>query len=276
MRHMEIAWSQVGVTETPGAAATPAILQYFIAAGREEIASDEVAWCMAFVVFCCRQAGISIDAIPREDRLLARSALKLGTRISEPRIGAIAVFDRHVPGQPWAAHTGFVVGWTKTHLQILGGNQANSVSVASFSRAQLVGMVWPEEPMTPSQIAAAGSTTAKSAGRQQADLAKISLVQSSQLAVPTPSQIPGGTALQQLGEGAQAMSSLQSVITTTERFLAFGLAKWPWIAGVLAAYWLARIGWDAWQVRQARARDNNTGANPVKRPTAEDAGAHAL
>ena len=42
MRHMVIAFAQVGVRETPGPIANDDILQYFRDVGRSDITSDEV------------------------------------------------------------------------------------------------------------------------------------------------------------------------------------------------------------------------------------------
>jgi uncharacterized protein (TIGR02594 family) len=105
MRWMEIAWADLGIKETAGPEATPAIVAYFDAAGRPDITSDETPWCAAFVNACLSRAGVSIAAIPQGERTLARSCLKQGTKIDEPRVGAVAVFTR---GEPWQGHTGFV------------------------------------------------------------------------------------------------------------------------------------------------------------------------
>ena len=43
MRHMEIAFAQAGVRETPGPTANDNILQYFRDVGGSDITSDEVA-----------------------------------------------------------------------------------------------------------------------------------------------------------------------------------------------------------------------------------------
>lgn len=266
MRWMEIAWSQVGVHETSGAPATPAIVEYFRAAGRPEIASDEVAWCMAFVLYCLAKGGVAqkgIAGIPKAERLLAVSALKLGSKIDAPRVGAVAVLRTDV-----GHHTGLVQGWTDSHVQILGGNQSSSVSVALFRRSSLVGLRWPEDPVSAGALAAAGSRIATAAGRQQADAAKASVVGTSGQVVPADVGALAGP-VKQLEQGAQALTGLKGAVEVAEAFVLFGVKKWPVIAAVLALYWLGRIGWDAWVARQARTEDHNTGANPMR---ADDAG----
>lgn len=253
MKWLETAWSQVGVEETGGPAATPEIVAYFRDAGRPEVASDEVAWCAAFVGACLARNGIH-PALPRGGELRARAYLEVGTAIDSPRIGAIAVFRRG--SNPALGHVGFVTGASKTHIALLGGNQANTVSVAQWPKSALLGLRWPEAPRTPSQIAAGGSRIARAAGRQQTDAAKTTGVSGSQAVVPPPpARLPG------MDEVAGQAGSLKGTVETLEGFALFAWGKWPWIAGALAAYWLARMAWDAWLVRRARAEDANTGVH---------------
>ena len=79
MEWLEIAWAEVGTKEIEGAAHNSAIQQYLIDAGRADIVADETHWCMAFHLACLARAGIPMT-LPKEERLLARSALKIGRR----------------------------------------------------------------------------------------------------------------------------------------------------------------------------------------------------
>ena len=106
MKWMEAAWAEEGQAEVPGPAANPHIIQFFADVGLPGIKSDEVANCAAFVGACMKRAGLPLDAIAVEDRALARSYLKIGTPIEEPRVGCVFVMRRG--NSSWEGHTGFV------------------------------------------------------------------------------------------------------------------------------------------------------------------------
>ena len=133
---MPYAWADIGQHEIPGSGTNPRIAAYFRLAGHSEITDDETAWCAAFVGACLEQAGI------RGSRsLAARSYLAWGVAAAKPEIGAITILSRG--NDPSLGHVGFLVGLTETHVQLLGGNQSDSVSVATFDRARVVGFRLP-------------------------------------------------------------------------------------------------------------------------------------
>jgi len=167
---MTEAWTHSGVTETTGPEATPAIKAFFAQVGRPDVVSDEVPWCAAFVNACLDRAGISLNAVPKGERLLARSCLKIGVEIKEPQVGCIAVFKRGA--DPHAGHVGFVTGWTATHILLLGGNQANAVNVRAYPRSDLLGLRWPEVK-TAADLASEGSRIVTTAARQTSTATKI-------------------------------------------------------------------------------------------------------
>jgi uncharacterized protein (TIGR02594 family) len=256
-RWLDIAASQVGVREVAGAAANPEILRFFAEAGRPDIASDEIAWCAAFAGACLARGGVSLAAIPAEERLLARSYLKIGTKIETPRPGAIAIFKR--TDDPTFGHVGFVVGAHGSVISLLGGNQANSVSIVNHDTALLIGLRWPEAPATATQLAAKGSRIAAAASRQVGDGTKAAGVQAipapPKLPVPDVSALPAPDVL--LGKGA----ALQGMLEQAAGLAAFAGQKWPLILLAVGAYYGARMLWDAAQIRGWRLEDHNTGAN---------------
>lgn len=136
---MDAAWSHVGVRETKGKAATPAIVAMYADAGHAEITSDEVPWCAAFVGSCLKGAGL-----PNTGSLLARSYLDYGTKLEDPRVGCIAVFKR---GAPPSGHVAFVTGWGAGHVRVIGGNQGDAVSEANYREADVLGYRWPPEQL---------------------------------------------------------------------------------------------------------------------------------
>ncbi len=256
MRWMWEAWDQVGVVETAGAAATPEIVRFFHDAGRPDITSDEVPWCAAFVGACLKRAGVPL-MVPQSERLLARGYLKQGTPIDEPRVGAIAIFKR--TGDPRFGHVGFVNGVTDTHMHLLGGNQSNSVSIQAYPRADLIGLRWPEPPAKPADLVADGSRIAQASQRQLRDGAKTGAVS----LPPSPPKLEPEAL-------AQKMTGAKGIFETAEAFVQFGVSKWPWIVGGLAAFWFGRMAWDAWQIRQARLEDHNTGKTLSLAPSGAD------
>lgn len=135
-RWLEEAWREFGQTERDGAAGNPRIVGYFRDAGHPGVASDEVAWCAAFCGACLERAGITSTR-----SLLARSYLRWGEPIDEPRMGAVAVLSRGA--DPSQGHVGFWLGETDDSVVLLGGNQKNSVSVARYPKSRLLGLRWP-------------------------------------------------------------------------------------------------------------------------------------
>lgn len=132
------AWRELGETERAGRDANPRIRALFRDAGHSEVASDEIAWCAAFVSAMLERSGA------RSTRsLLARSYLSWGGPLDEPRLGAIAVLSRG--SDTTQGHVGFYLGETEASVFILGGNQSNAVSVASFPKSRVLALRWPNE-----------------------------------------------------------------------------------------------------------------------------------
>ncbi len=142
---MDAAWSHIGVRETAGKGATAEIVGMFAKAGHAEVQSDEVPWCAAFVGSCLKDASL-----PNSGSLMARSYLDYGTKLDEPKIGAIAVFKRGVPP---SGHVAFVTGWGAGNIRVLGGNQGDKVCEANYPESSLIGLRWPPESV-PEAVAA--------------------------------------------------------------------------------------------------------------------------
>lgn len=252
---LEIAWEAQGVKEVHGPGANPDIIAFFKDAGHAEITSDETAWCAAFVGACLHRAGVTID-VPKLKRLMARSYLEQGTPIEKARVGAIAVITRG-DASGWQGHVGFVVGETETHLAILGGNQADAVTVAHFPKAKLLGLRWPEPARKPSQLSE--SRIARAAARQVKDAGKTTVAPM----VPAP-PVPAAphSALEALPSPealAGKAQAFQGAVESLAGFAQFAGQKWSWIVAGVSLYFAARMAWDAWQIRQWRASDANEG-----------------
>ncbi len=149
-RWLREAWREFGQAERPGARANPRIVALFRDAGHPKVARDEVAWCAAYVGACLERAGI-----PSTRSLMARSYLSWGERLTEPRVGAVAVFSR---GRSVAlGHVGFWLGEAGSDVVLLGGNQGNAVSVVRYPRSRLLDLRWPETERAERKIRGAPS-----------------------------------------------------------------------------------------------------------------------
>jgi len=130
---MELARSDLGVSEVAGARDNPLIMQWYTDVGHPEVQHDEVPNCAAFVGSKLKRAGMSYL-----ETLTARDYRTCGTPVmGEPQEGDIAIFWRNSPSS-WEGHVAFVVSATAKTVKALGANQGNKVSVASFPRSQVL------------------------------------------------------------------------------------------------------------------------------------------
>jgi uncharacterized protein (TIGR02594 family) len=132
----KIAEGELGIEEIPGNEDNPRIVEYLrtvFDCGQH----DEVAWCSAFANWCIAHAGFN----PTHSAL-ARSWLNWGIALRVPVPGAVMVFARG--SQSWQGHVAFYVGEGRVGYKVIGGNQGNAVSYATYSRESLIGIRWPE------------------------------------------------------------------------------------------------------------------------------------
>lgn len=138
---LDVAKKYIGVKEIKGSKHNPIILDMLkrsYTALRQKIGiyDDETPWCGTFVASVLEESGLK-HHIPTSFAW-ARSYLKVGTKLNYPAVGCIVVFERGSGG-----HVGFVVGQdSKGNLMVLGGNQGDKVSVASFSKSRVLGYRW--------------------------------------------------------------------------------------------------------------------------------------
>jgi uncharacterized protein (TIGR02594 family) len=127
---MDIARAELGVEEVGGAGSNPRIEEYL---GTTTLGaqSDDVPWCSAFVNFCVTRAGV-----PGTNSALARSWLGWGVETPALVPGCIGVLAR---GEPPRGHVGFFCGLDQGRVLLLGGNQGDRVSLASFDAARVIG-----------------------------------------------------------------------------------------------------------------------------------------
>ena len=130
------AWAELGQREVAGEADNLRIVQLYKDIGLSGTTHDEVAWCAAFVGSCLERSGYASTR-----SLMARSYLEFGEPLETARLGAVVVLSRGA--DPALGHVGFWVGEQQDSLLLLGGNQADAVSVEAFDKSRLVGMRWP-------------------------------------------------------------------------------------------------------------------------------------
>lgn len=131
---LALARRDLDIEETPGKETTPAIRRWLIALGAWW-RDDETPWCGVACAHWMKEAGAPIP----KQYYRARSWLDWGTALTHPALGCVVVFDRRGGG-----HVGLVVGRNAVdNLLVIGGNQANKVSIASFSPDRVLGYRWP-------------------------------------------------------------------------------------------------------------------------------------
>lgn len=139
-----IAQRFVGLSEVRGAASNPLILA-MLTLDASWPKGDDVAWCSAFVNAICW-----LLRLPRSKSLAARSWLTIGeaVEIQEAQVGFdVVVLKRGGGAQPGPevtsgapGHVGFFAGISGQGVHVLGGNQADQVSVEVFPYERLLGI----------------------------------------------------------------------------------------------------------------------------------------
>jgi uncharacterized protein (TIGR02594 family) len=126
----------IGTREIKGMRHEPLIVGWWKKIKRGGIKTDEVPWCAAFVGAMLEECGIVSSRFES-----ARSYLTWGVRLARPMYGCIVVFSRNGGG-----HVGFLYGKDSIgRLLILGGNQADMVSVKPFLvDGRVLGYFWPK------------------------------------------------------------------------------------------------------------------------------------
>lgn len=146
MTPYQLAERYVGIREIPGAKHHP-LIQFWLSlcSGYDGESADEIPWCSAFV------NGIAWELrLPRSKSAAARSWLLVGTPVT-PALAApghdVVILKRGKGNQGPSViqapgHVGFFGGFEKDRVYVLGGNQSDSVSVAAFPAADILGIRW--------------------------------------------------------------------------------------------------------------------------------------
>ncbi len=137
----DIAQVFVGTEEVGGAMDNPQILA-MLKLDNNWPDGDEVPWCSAFVNYVCK-----LLRLPRSKSLLARSWLSIGKEVglANAKVGFdIVVLKRGSGDQPGpenqtaSGHVGFYAGQSGDFVQLLGGNQGDSVKISSYEISRIL------------------------------------------------------------------------------------------------------------------------------------------
>jgi uncharacterized protein (TIGR02594 family) len=133
MTPYERAKAELGTKEVVGVGSNAKVMGYYTASGNAWVKDDSVAWCAAFV-----GAMLARSQIKPTGSLAARSYLKWGSEVpfGSAQPGDIAVFER--PPNPVQGHVAFFEQFVGDQVQVLGGNQSDSVSRAYYPRSRLL------------------------------------------------------------------------------------------------------------------------------------------
>lgn len=199
-----LAEAELGQAEIPGKDHNPRILEYLRVAGFPDVQNDEDAWCAVFANWALMEAGQ-----PGTHSRMARSFLGYGKTLSKPTKGCIVVMKRG--SNPQQGHVGFFSHAKDKRVYLLGGNQANKVSIASFPESDVLSYREPHDTPKVDRKVVVGTGTAVGTG---AGLSVDS--------IPVPPDLTAVSAWHSFG---QTLSDLGAWIAG-HPLIAFGLGGW--------------------------------------------------
>jgi len=136
----ELAERFVGIQEIGGQVDNPQIMA-MLRLDNSWPQNDEVPWCSAFANYICWLARL-----PRSKDLRARSWLTIGKGITLDKAvpGDIVVLQRGQGEQPGPevidapGHVGFYAGRIGDMIEVLGGNQSDTVKISRYPKSRLL------------------------------------------------------------------------------------------------------------------------------------------
>lgn len=138
--YLSIAESQRGTKETPGPGDNPDVVKYLRTTniGSPEQDNDETPWCSAFVNWVAEEARKRANGMSPKGtgRANARSWLDWGLAAPGPLRGAVVIFKRGTPPQ---GHVAFCIDRQGDRIRVIGGNQSDAVTIASYPIADVLG-----------------------------------------------------------------------------------------------------------------------------------------
>jgi uncharacterized protein (TIGR02594 family) len=131
MENRELMWLELmkyyGLMEIMGPKNNPIIVNWFEEMGFPN-EPDETSWCSLTINIMAKKLGL-----PYTGKLDAKSWMKIGTEVLEPRIGHIVVFWR-INKVGWQGHVGLYAGHSagRSLIFVLGGNESDMVTIKPY------------------------------------------------------------------------------------------------------------------------------------------------
>lgn len=154
-RMVQEALKLVGTVETPGTGNSPTIMGWAKETGldKQGYSADSVPWCGLFMAVVAKRADKPAPAHP----LWALNWAGFGTPQHQPCLGDVLTFVRNGGG-----HVALYIGEDQTAYHVLGGNQADAVSITRIDKKRLyrvarAPMRVPPPTIRPYVLAAAGA-----------------------------------------------------------------------------------------------------------------------
>lgn len=124
-----------GVRDIVGSIHEQKVLDFFRCMGNYSVKEDEVSWCSVFIGSCAKNVGLQYTKLAT-----ARSWLKIGNAVTEPKPGDIVVFWRDNPNS-WKGHVSIYLGQNPETNEVyaLGGNQNDEVCILTYKLDTVLG-----------------------------------------------------------------------------------------------------------------------------------------
>jgi len=122
-----------GLSEIDGPLSHPDIMEFFYDIGFSWVKDDSTAWCSAALNYFAKK-----HMYERSGKLDARSWLKVGEIVLEPKLGDVVVFWRE-SALSWKGHVGLYINHNEKYVWVLGGNTNNAIGIAAYPRDRLLG-----------------------------------------------------------------------------------------------------------------------------------------
>jgi len=131
LEDLKLDWSEKEGTES-----NPLITECYKAVdgldNPEMLDDSKTAWCSAWMNKKIQDAG---GKGTRSSA--ARSWLRWGQEVKEPKVGDIVIFKRG--NSSWQGHVAFYLSMDEDYIRVLGGNQHNTVKISYYPKKDLLG-----------------------------------------------------------------------------------------------------------------------------------------
>jgi uncharacterized protein (TIGR02594 family) len=146
---IQVAIRELGVAEIVGKGSNDRIMRWrdqLNAAGHKisGFSDDDIPWCGLFVAYVCMAAGKDVV----KDPLWAKNWAKYGTKVTEPCLGDILVYQR--PGG--GGHVEFYIAETDDLYIGIGGNKTNRVKISPIEKSRCIAIRRPAMTTPPASM----------------------------------------------------------------------------------------------------------------------------